>query len=35
MELKVRALQESDWETLVKWWLAWEDWGVNPSKDML
>jgi hypothetical protein len=35
MELKARALQESDWETLVKWWLAWKDWGVNPSKDML
>jgi hypothetical protein len=35
MELKVRALQESDWEMLVKWWASWKDWGVNPSKDML
>jgi len=35
MELKARALQESDWDTLVKWWLAWKDWGTNPSKETL
>jgi hypothetical protein len=33
MELKVRALQESDWETLQLWWNLWK-WPVM-SKDML
>jgi hypothetical protein len=33
MELKVRALQESDWETLQLWWKLWK-WPVM-SKDML
>ena len=35
MELKTRALQESDWETLVNWWNSWEEWGVYPSQEML
>jgi hypothetical protein len=26
MELKVRELRESDWETLVSWWSSWEEW---------
>ena len=33
--MEVRALQESDWETLVEWWKNWADWGHNPSKEML
>ena len=33
MELKVRALQESDWETMQLWWKTW-GWPVM-SKDML
>lgn len=33
MELKVRALQESDWETLQSWWNAWK-WPVM-NKDLL
>ncbi len=35
MELKVRALQESDWDTLVSWWLSWEEWQLHPAKEML
>jgi hypothetical protein len=35
MELQARALQESDWETLVNWWNSWEEWGVYPSQEML
>jgi len=34
MELNIRRLKESDWETLVKWWDAWPEW-VNPPKDFL
>lgn len=33
MELKVRALEESDWETLQLWWKVWQ-WPIM-SKDML
>jgi hypothetical protein len=35
MELTVRELKESDWDTLVKWWLSWKDWGSNPTKETL
>jgi hypothetical protein len=35
MKLKARELKESDWDTLVKWWLAWKDWGANPTKETL
>lgn len=35
MELKVRELRESDWDTLVNWWLSWEDWKIYPPKEML
>ena len=33
MELTVRALQESDWETLQEWWAKW-NWPV-VTKEML
>jgi len=33
MELTVRALQESDWETLQEWWAKW-DWP-KVAKEML
>jgi len=33
MELQVRALQESDWDTLQEWWTKWE-WPI-VSKEML
>ncbi len=35
MELKVRELKESDWDTLVSWWLSWEEWQIHPAKEML
>lgn len=35
MELNIRMLKDSDWDTLVKWWLGWKDWRVHPSKEML
>jgi|TARA_R110000764_G_scaffold63380_1_gene134121 hypothetical protein len=34
MELNIRMLKDSDWDTLVKWWDAWPDW-VAPAKDFL
>ena len=34
MELNVRRLKDSDWETLVSWWDSWPEW-VNPPKDFL
>ena len=33
MELKVRALQESDWDTLQEWWTKW-NWP-EMNKDLL
>jgi hypothetical protein len=33
MELQVRALQESDWETLQEWWAKWK--WPKVTKDML
>ncbi len=33
MELKVRALEESDWDTLQLWWKIWQ-WPIM-NKDML
>lgn len=30
MELQVRKLEETDWETLVKWWKWWR-WPVMPK----
>jgi len=34
MELNIRRLEESDWETLCSWWDKWPEW-VNPPKDFL
>ena len=34
MELNIRMLKDSDWNTLVEWWDAWPDW-VNPPKEFL
>ena len=33
MELKIRALQESDWETMCSWWKWWK--WPNMTKDLL
>jgi hypothetical protein len=33
MELTVRALQESDWDTLQEWWVKWE--WPTVAKEML
>tara|TARA_R110000803_G_scaffold149741_1_gene215206 strand:- start:7879 stop:8289 length:411 start_codon:yes stop_codon:yes gene_type:complete len=35
MELNIRKLEESDWDTLVSWWLKWRYWKVAPPKDFL
>jgi N-acetylglutamate synthase-like GNAT family acetyltransferase len=36
MELTIRNLKESDWDTLVSWWSAWRGWEKSiPSKDAL
>lgn len=34
MKLKVRRLEESDWNTLKSWWKKWPEWTV-PAKDSL
>ena len=34
MELNIRNLKVSDWETLQKWWSEWPDW-VAPTKEFL
>ena len=34
MELNIRRLKESDWETLLEWWDKWEDWTA-PARDFL
>ena len=34
MELNIRMLKDSDWNTLVSWWDNWPDWQ-NPPKDFL
>ena len=34
MQLNIRMLKDSDWNTLVEWWSAWPDW-VAPAKDFL
>ena len=35
MKLNIRKLVDSDWETLVSWWLTWKYWKVAPPKDFL
>jgi len=34
MKLNIRALKESDWDTLVSWWDTWDEWTA-PPKDFL
>ena len=34
MELNIRMLKDSDWNTLVEWWDSWPNWQ-NPPKDFL
>ena len=34
MELNIRMLQGSDWDTLVSWWDGWKEWKA-PPRDML
>ena len=34
MQLNIRMLKDSDWNTLVKWWSAWPNWAA-PAKDFL
>ena len=34
MELNIRMLKDSDWNTLVKWWDSWPEWQA-PPKDFL
>ena len=34
MKLNIRKLEESDWNTLVKWWDTWPEW-TNPTKSFL
>jgi len=34
MQLNIRKLKESDWETLCSWWDQWPEWQ-NPPRDFL
>lgn len=34
MQLNIRKLKESDWETLCSWWDEWPEWQ-NPPRDFL
>tara|TARA_R110000822_G_scaffold58037_1_gene145466 strand:- start:2895 stop:3302 length:408 start_codon:yes stop_codon:yes gene_type:complete len=34
MELNIRMLKDSDWNTLVEWWNAWPEWQA-PAKEFL
>tara|TARA_B110000483_G_scaffold1095_1_gene1257 strand:+ start:71 stop:478 length:408 start_codon:yes stop_codon:yes gene_type:complete len=34
MELNIRMLKDSDWNTLVQWWSDWPGWAA-PPKDFL
>ena len=31
MKLNIRKLEESDWDTLVKWWEGWPEWVALPK----
>ena len=35
MELNIRKLKESDWDTLVSLWKMWPEWKQHPTKDLL
>ena len=35
MELNIRKLKESDWDTLVSLWKMWPDWQTHPTKALL
>jgi len=35
MELNIRKLKESDWDTLVSLWKMWPEWKKHPTKDLL
>jgi len=35
MELNIRKLVDSDWDTLVKLWGTWPEWEVHPTKALL
>ena len=35
MDLKIRKLKESDWDTLVSLWNMWPDWQHHPPKALL
>ena len=35
MELSIRKLKESDWDTLVSLWKMWPEWKQHPTKDLL
>ena len=35
MELTVRELRETDWETLSGFWKSWPEWKQHPTKDLL
>ena len=35
MELSIRKLKESDWDTLVSLWKMWPDWQTHPTKALL
>ncbi len=34
MQLNIRKLKESDWDTLCSWWDEWPEWQ-NPPRDFL
>ena len=34
MELNIRRLKETDWDTLVSWWSTWPEWE-NPPQSFL
>ena len=35
MELNIRKLKESDWDTLVSLWKMWPEWQKHPTKALL
>jgi hypothetical protein len=35
MELSIRELRESDWDTLTTFWKSWPEWKTHPTKELL